>query len=289
MRHTTAAKKQTKDCITITFGECVENHAGNQQIGNTSNAGDGFSVEELLEAKNRFETAGAQCELVDLSAGMQGAPEAALLIVRGGVHVTMKHKQKDATGNNYAHLQQVLKELKWDKKAWMKGGVKNKHARWNLCFANFNQRPDYEQKRGRVVSFASVPLLQTIRGTLPEFLGMKASNLFAEGNYYYDARKCYIKQHGDKERRKVIGLRFGTAQMPLCFQWFQKRKPVSERMEFILEPGDLYIMSEKAVGTDWRCYKNNLFTLRHSAGDHKETHWKKKGQNPQKRLKKSDD
>jgi hypothetical protein len=35
-------------------------------------------------------------------------------------------------------------------------------------------------------------------------------------------------------------------------------------MTIKLNDGDMYIMSEKAVGTDWK--KKNICTLRHSAG-----------------------
>ena len=33
--------------------------------------------------------------------------------------------------------------LQWDKKAKMYGKVVNKHARYNICFGNESQDPDY--------------------------------------------------------------------------------------------------------------------------------------------------
>jgi len=45
------------------------------------------------------------------------------------------------------------------------------------------------------------------------------------------------------------------------------RAHVKEIIE--LRGGDIYIMSEKAVGTDWK--KKNVPTLRHSAGSPKYT------------------
>lgn len=46
---------------------------------------------------------------------------------------------------------------------------------------------------------------------------------------------------------------------------FYQSKPIGPRMEIRLQPGDIYIMSEKAVGHDWKLRK--VPTLRHAAGD----------------------
>jgi hypothetical protein len=80
---------------------------------------------------------------------------------------------------------------------------------------------------------------------------------------YYDVSKCGIGFHGDAERRKVIAIRLGES-MPLHYQWFQNSKPVGQRIELQINNGDLYIMSDKAVGFDW--LKKKQLTLRHAAG-----------------------
>ena len=91
------------------------------------------------------------------------------------------------------------------------------------------------------------------------------TNLKGESNIYYDPRKCGIGYHGDGERKKVFAARFGAAeQVPLYFQWFQNSEPVGERMHIPLADGDMYAMSEKAVGFDW--LKKKIPTLRHAAG-----------------------
>ena len=69
--------------MTLTFGECAENHVGNQQLGSIAAAG--FSVSELRAAGEQFVARGCATELVDLSAACPGAPEAAVLVVRGGL------------------------------------------------------------------------------------------------------------------------------------------------------------------------------------------------------------
>ena len=51
--------------------------------------------------------------------------------------------------------------------------------------------------------------------------------------------------------------------MSLYFNWFHKHKSVGNMLKIDLNNGDMYIMSEKAVGTDWK--KKNIYTLRHSA------------------------
>jgi len=152
--------------------------------------------------------------------------------------------------------------LEKDTKALMYGRVVNKKARHNLCFDITAQEPNYENGHGRIIAFNEVPLLNALRLSLFSIVGEKANDL-NEGNYYYDITKCGIGMHGDSERRRVIGVRIG-ATLPLRFQWFYQCKPFGPSMDFNLDHGDQYIMSEKAVGTDWKLC--NIPTLRHAAG-----------------------
>ena len=52
--------------------------------------------------------------------------------------------------------------------------------------------------------------------------------------------------------------------IPIHYQWFKSGKPVGKRVIVPLNGGDIYLMSEKAVGTDWK--KKNIYTLRHATG-----------------------
>jgi hypothetical protein len=88
------------------------------------------------------------------------------------------------------------KALDWDKKAFMYGRVVDKHARHNLCFAEYAQRPDYESGKGRVIAFESVQALRSIRDALPRMIGGKALSLLGEGNRYYNSAECGIGYHG---------------------------------------------------------------------------------------------
>jgi len=148
----------------------------------------------------------------------------------------------------------------------MYGRVINKHARHNLCYGYEDQEPDYEQGHGQIISFDSVPILKKFRNQIPKIIGDVGADLMAEGNYYYDITKCGIGFHGDSERKKVIGVRLG-ASIPLEYQWFNNSKPVGTRISLQLNDGDIYFMSEKATGNDWK--KKSIYTLRYAAGAEK--------------------
>ena len=151
----------------------------------------------------------------------------------------------------------------------MKGRVVNKRARYNLCFSDISQEPDYENKLGRVVAYDEVPLLSKLRdgiiGLIEEKTKVdKQCDIKVEGNYYYDTKKCYIGWHGDTERRLVIGCRLG-ADFPLHFRWYCNSILCNDRITSInLKHGDMYIMSEYATGYNWK--RKKFPTVRHSAG-----------------------
>jgi hypothetical protein len=151
-----------------------------------------------------------------------------------------------------------------DRKALFRGKLLNKNARWNLCFDARAQEPALAAGRGRIVPFDALPLLAAVRSQLPYYFGAaKATDLLAEGNYYYDAGRTGIGFHGDGERRLVIALRLG-AEIPLHYQWYLRSAPQGARIALRLNPGDMYVMSEKAVGTDWK--RSSIWSLRHAAG-----------------------
>ena len=133
------------------------------------------------------------------------------------------------------------------------------------------------------MAFSDLPLIDKLRVSIRDTLldsyvnttGVQTEQLKLKGelNYYYDTSKCGIGFHGDAERRIVVGVRFG-ATMPLHFQWFIDSKPIHERTIINLNHGDIYMMSNKAVGNDWR--KRKIPTLRHAAGCEKYTTIKEK-------------
>ena len=56
---------------------------------------------------------------------------------------------------------------------------------------------------------------------------------------------------GDTERTRVIGFRVG-ARMELHYNWYKDNKKIGDPIKISLNQGDMYVMSEKAVGSDWK-------------------------------------
>ena len=248
--------------FTITFGDQAENHKGMQKIGNLSL--NGFSYDDLKNAKLWFENKGAKTELILLNELLDKDDcneKAYLLIIRKGLDSILENK---GTSDDFYKEQDLLEK---DKKAFMYGRVVNKHARHNLCFSDFDQEPNYEEKKGRIINFNKLPLLEYVRNKLFDIFGDCGKNLLGEANYYFN-EKCGIGWHGDSERKKVIGIRCGKT-MPLLFHWFHKNEKIGKLFKIDLNHGDIYVMSEKTTGCDWKCSK--LYTLRHSAGSEKYT------------------
>lgn len=244
-----------KNTITITYGDQAENHVGMQKIGNMVQ--NGLSVGDLNEAKEKFEEIGCVCELINLHDHIdQKVDPAAILIIRNGVNKLLGDKMSNKMYNE----QNILDT---DKKAFMYGRVVNKRARHNLCFGDYSQEPDYKNKKGRIISWNNVPITNKLRQLFSTYFGENTTDLTAEGNYYYDVNKCYIGYHGDTERKIVIAVRLG-ASMPLYYTWFHNNNPASDIFKCIINHGDIYAMSEKATGNDWK--KRKLYTLRHAAG-----------------------
>jgi hypothetical protein len=257
-----------ESAITITYSESVENSIGMEQIGRRGS--NGLSVGDLEAARLKFEEIGVHCDIVYLRPpGETVCCEptgsfAAVLVARKAVDAIV--------GRDDAHVDMLNEQLayEWDTTVWSSkhGRVVNKQARHNVCYAGFSQTADIANKKGTVIPFSQVPILDKVRQALPTFFGSKANNLLAEGNKYYDASKCGIGYHGDTERAIVIGARLGES-IPLHYQWYHRSQPVGSNVSIKLESGDIYAMSEKAVGNDWK--RSSILTLRHAAGARKYT------------------
>lgn len=241
------------EAVTLTFGNRAENHRNMQVIGEKAVKGLGY--DELLYALMFFESKGIETVWFDLNDILdeEKGEDAYILIAKNGVSLFVDPND----------LLTEQKSLEKDKKALMYGRVVNKKARHNLCFADFDQEPDYQQGKGRVYSFSKLPFLNRVREALPNIVGDDCvRRMPCEGNYYYDTKKTYIGFHGDTEREIVMAVRLG-ADFNLYYQWFKQGKEVGRLLKINLSHGDMYFMSEKAVGTDWK--SKNKLTLRHAA------------------------
>ena len=108
--------------------------------------------------------------------------DASILIVHNAVNAILQEE------NGSDLLFEEQKALNWDKKVFMYGRVVNKHARYNICYGEKDQEPNYENKEGTICSFDNVPRLKKIRERLSEIIGENGRMLQAEGNYYYDIK-----------------------------------------------------------------------------------------------------
>ena len=248
-----------KAAICLTFGEQSENHAG-MEINGDGLAETGFTVDELRDIKLTLEEKGISSELHILNralANPEDTTEAGVLFIRNAVEKLI--------GVDAKKMYKEQLQFDWDRKYWdnRRQKVLNKRARFNVCYGEESVEPDYENKRGTIIGFEKVPILKKLKDNLSVFFGEKASNLEVEGNLYYDVSKCGIGFHGDAERKRVIACSLGVKR-PIHWQWYQNSKPIGDRIKYELEGGDMYIMSEKATGFDWK--KRSQKTLRHAAG-----------------------
>jgi hypothetical protein len=271
---------------TLTYCDRAENHIGMEQIGKL--ASEGFSLKDLEIAQSLIGGDIIKLECIPVCDGEHAVDggcnnedcrrkklcvedcvtcpclryeykveDAYILLIRKGV---------SNLGVDLDALNVEQSSLKPDTKAFMYGRVVNKHARGNLCFGDEGHEADYENKKGTVISYDEVPLTNKIRNKLEDIFGEKGKKLECEGNYYFDTSKCGIGFHGDAERRKVVAVRLGGS-MCLHYQWFLEGKAIGKRIKFMLNHGDMYVMSDKAVGFDWK--KKKIATLRHAAGANK--------------------
>lgn len=237
--------------ISVTFCDQGENHVGMQKIGKLSESG--YSQEQMNGFHHYFQSQGFDTEIITLS-NVDDLPYASILIVKKFI----------SDQENKINFDQ-LTCLDWDKKAKMYGRVVNKSARYNLCISDFEQEPDYEESKGRIYKWDS-PQISELSKIHSALCKLDQELIVAELNFYYDTSKCGIGFHGDFERRRVVCLRLGEP-LSLKYRWYHHGKPTDIEKRLIINGGDLYIMSEKAVGFDWK-RKSTKWTLRHAAGKH---------------------
>lgn len=244
--------------FTITFSKVVENGVGMEKIGTI--AKEGFTDEELASSAIKFEASGARTKIVNLN---ESLPEhskehknASVLVIKGAC--------SKAFNVDPVSVRKELFKLgsKWDAKKLMRGKVKTCQARRNMCISETAQKADIKNGKGTIIAWSELPELNKIRKQLGTYLGCKAEDLNAEGNFYHH-QKAGIGFHGDSERRIVIALRFGKP-LRLHYQAYHRFNPIGKRMSIDdLIEGDMYVMGHKATGNDWK--RSSIVTFRHAA------------------------
>lgn len=244
----------------LTLGEQAEIRVGSTLMG-SGLAEHGFSVEELKHIADKL---GTSCILRVLSGALdekdRRGNEAAVLLIKNGVNLIMN----DATFADRMLGEQ--KNVRYDEQYFDRRSQKtlNNRARLNVVFGEVGKAHTEDYKQGTVVAWQDVPLFAQLRRTLPSVFGEKAARLNGEGNKYHH-NAAGIGFHGDSERKIVVGTCLGSAAT-LRYYW---RAPGSSKLhkgpfDFVVEHGDIYIMSEKASGFDWKC--SSKFRLVHAAG-----------------------
>lgn len=144
--------------------------------------------------------------------------------------------------------------INWDKKVLLRNKVVNRIGKYAITIDNFPEEPNYEQGQYRVISYDSLPKTNKLKNKLSLVFNQDA--LECQGEYYCDQEKLKLKYQGSKVNNMMC-VHLGNS-IQLSYKWFFANKPVSDDMKIILEHGDLYIMSEKATGHDYKLKKNPI-------------------------------
>jgi hypothetical protein len=285
--------------ISLTCAPGGENHRGNQLIGVPPTKGSGLKYGDLkILAKNLAKKYGDRVELHDLNQlsnintnlfnSLEEEHKANVLIIRdyakGLTEDIYNECMSDEWDSKYLDPNKYRTEIVNGKEVRLRGKVLNKHARKNICYVkNLDQEPNYLEGKGRIVDLTKKEVLNTVVDNMIDELNgiLEANNCesrvvinVVEGNHYYNLKKTGIGFHGDTERVVVICLTIGGGgNYPMRWSWFINGKPCGDPIDIGLNDGDLYIMSEKAVGSDWK--KRIIYTLRHAAGCEKYISMKK--------------
>ena len=268
------AVKTTNPTWSLTIGNGGENHTGMEFLGNMRKKGQGWDIDRLLYAKEIMENIfDKQVDLYNLNKEClegvtipegQKPNDAYLMVVRGFL-------------SDKVH-QNMIKELGsyvWDRKYWdtRRQKVLNKLARANVCYGKEGREANYAEGKGTIVGFEQSPLVGNLLKVV-EIL-MRDKDLIVEGNQYDDVSKNGIGPHGDSERVCVSCLRVGES-MPMKFGMFWNCKLRGKPFETVMNGGDLYFMSEEAVGAEWK--SRSKWVWRHCAGAKKYLKMKGEGE-----------
>jgi alkylated DNA repair dioxygenase AlkB len=245
-----------KNRYAITFGEVAILHISGKEYGN-GRLEHGFTTTEL----KKIATENTDTEYISISdklpINLRTDNEAGILIFRSVSNNQNNKDKKFVLGLNKKEADKLYLEqeiVEYDQKYWDNRRKKtlNKRARYNIVFGKEKIEHSDNYKQNSVVSFYDLKYLNRFRKRLHLILGQKAKKLNAEGNKYFHD-KAGIGYHGDAERKIVICLSLGK-ETTLRYHW---RLPASsdhtlEPTDIKLNHGDVYIMSEKATGWDWK-------------------------------------
>ena len=276
--------------IALTCAPGGENHVGNQFIGKLPIKGSGFTASDVENMGVYFKSkyTNNQVQILNLNtlstieaiSNLDEMNQGRLLLIKNYIPFSITEMiYNECTMNEwdskYLDPKKYRTEIIDGKETRIRGKILNKHARTNICYVDgLSQEPNYIEGKGTIIDLKTKTTLHnTIDKLYKDILdSLKTfSNKIhfeinvVEGNRYYNLKKTGIGFHGDTERTIVICLSIGGGgNYPMRFQWFKNGKPIGKSIDIQLNDGDLYIMSEKTVGCDWKL--RSKFTIRHAAG-----------------------
>ena len=299
----------SKERFSLTCAPGGENHAGMEIIGINPVKGEGltvFDMEGLQPYLKNLEDVNADKVIllnlnemsdVDIINEKEVGDQARVLILKDWVQDVIGSEATeniyeeiaaDAWDAEYLDPNKYRTELVDGTETRVRGKRMNKLARTNLCYVlDREQEPAVFEGKGRIVDLKKKNVLNQAVNKLKQQISnglisigskTKVEINVVEGNRYYNLKKTGIGFHGDTERVIVICITIGGGgDYPMRWQWFKGGMPIGKHIDIKLNDGDVYIMSEKAVGSDWKL--SSLYTLRHSAGAEKYrslTRWEKR-------------
>ncbi len=313
IKGTPLLKAMASERMSLTCAPGGENHAGMEIIGRMPVKGEGFKASDIEGLGTYFvDQADAwitqdgieTVTVLDLNTlsgentimGLGSDDQARVLLLRRWVQsmfeaTTVQDIYKELIADTwdaeYLDKNKYRIEIVDGVETKVRGKRMNKRARTNLCYvAGREQEPDVWKGKGRIVDLKKKTALNLAVDRLRDMIedGLieigsktKVEINVVEGNRYYNLKNTGIGFHGDTERVVVICISIGCDNYPMRWQWFKDGMPVGESIDITLNCGDVYIMSEKAVGADWKL--RSIYTLRHAAGAKKYTgldRWEKR-------------
>jgi len=310
--------------MSLTCAPGGENNRGMEIIGRMPIKGEGFTASDLeglepyfvglmpskMDAEKKL--CFPQVALLDLNVlsmddkvdELEDEDQARVLILRNWAKGADKEIYKEIGSvrwdAEYLDPNKYRTEIVDGKEIRVRGKRMNKRARTNLCFVpDREQEPAVFEGKGTIYDLKKMKAMNECVERLREEIatglieiGSKTKVIInvVEGNRYYDLKKTGIGFHGDTERVVVICLSIGGFNYPMRWQWFKDGMPVGKPIDIHLDSGDVYIMSEKAVGADWKL--KSKYTLRHAAGAEKYrslSKWEKRRPGYEARIKERDE
>jgi alkylated DNA repair dioxygenase AlkB len=254
----------------LTFAGAIENDPSLPSIGKV---GPGLSVPQIHAISRLFKNVGASCRTYSVAGG-QGC----VLVAKSATDLLLRSAGlmpgSDLECWNTGDLQYETFTGGMDKErlTWVLRARGGKHfnvkrKRMNALYMDAKPVGDDAWRYGAVREFGYHPVASHLRKALTKLLKdvdyKLLAPLLAELNVYHST-KAGIGPHGDTERNLVIGVNLGKPRT-LHFLDYKDCKPVKGTLHnILLEHGDVYFFSKKAVGGDWK--KLSEVTARHAAG-----------------------